>query len=134
MCARMSDSNAQVTSVPTWLLRATRNILKGADWARDASDRLVSHCTTVSSRWRLGYCLFFVVCVAEQEQGSGSGFYGGRLKSLGSSVVQQQAVAAEASWSAGVCVGDARSAITSWLCLLLLALCLCVFVSLNAPH
>lgn len=41
MCARMSDSNAKVTSVPTWLLRATRNILKGADWARDAADRLV---------------------------------------------------------------------------------------------
>lgn len=41
MCAQMSDSNAKVTSVPTWLLRATRNILKGADWARDAADRLV---------------------------------------------------------------------------------------------
>jgi hypothetical protein len=42
MCASMSDSNAQVTSVPTWLLRATRNVLKSADWARDAADRLVS--------------------------------------------------------------------------------------------
>lgn len=41
MCERMSDSRAQVTSVPTWLLRATRNVLKGADWARDAADRLV---------------------------------------------------------------------------------------------
>jgi nucleoside-diphosphate-sugar epimerase len=40
MCASMSDSNAQVTSVPTWLLRATRNVLKSADWARDAADRL----------------------------------------------------------------------------------------------
>jgi nucleoside-diphosphate-sugar epimerase len=40
MCERMSDSNAKVTSVPTWLLRATRNILKSADWARDAADRL----------------------------------------------------------------------------------------------
>jgi hypothetical protein len=42
MCERMSDSNAKVTSVPTWLLRATRNVLKSADWARDAADRLVS--------------------------------------------------------------------------------------------
>lgn len=42
MCERMSDSTAKVTSVPTWLLRATRNILKSADWARDAADRLVS--------------------------------------------------------------------------------------------
>jgi hypothetical protein len=46
MCERMSDSNAKVTSVPTWLLRATRNILKSADWARDAADRLVSDCHT----------------------------------------------------------------------------------------
>lgn len=42
MCESMSDSRAQVTSVPTWLLRATRNVLKSADWARDAADRLVS--------------------------------------------------------------------------------------------
>lgn len=40
MCEEMSSSNAKVTSVPTWLLRATRNILKSADWARDAADRL----------------------------------------------------------------------------------------------
>lgn len=42
MCEDMSDSTAKVTSVPTWLLKATRNILKGADWAKDAADRLVS--------------------------------------------------------------------------------------------
>jgi hypothetical protein len=40
MCERMSDSTAKVTSVPTWLLRATRNVLKRGDWARDAADRL----------------------------------------------------------------------------------------------
>lgn len=42
MCENLSDSTAKVTSVPTWLLKATRNILKGADWAKDAADRLVS--------------------------------------------------------------------------------------------
>jgi hypothetical protein len=55
MCERMSDSNAKVTSVPTWLLRATRNILKSADWARDAADRLVSdvgvHVVHVAYAW-----------------------------------------------------------------------------------
>lgn len=40
MCERLSDSNAKVTSVPTWLLKATRAILRGADWAKDAADRL----------------------------------------------------------------------------------------------
>jgi hypothetical protein len=28
--------------VPTWLLKGTRGLLKGADWAKDAADRLVS--------------------------------------------------------------------------------------------
>lgn len=41
LCERLSDSTAKVTSVPTWLLKATRSVLKGADWARDAADRLV---------------------------------------------------------------------------------------------
>lgn len=41
MCERLSDSTAKVTSVPTWLLKATRGLLKGADWAKDAADRLV---------------------------------------------------------------------------------------------
>lgn len=40
MCENMSDSRAKVTSVPTWLLKTTRNILKGADFAKDAADRL----------------------------------------------------------------------------------------------
>lgn len=32
----------QVTRVPVWLLKSTRNILKSFQWARDAADRLVS--------------------------------------------------------------------------------------------
>eukprot|EP00775_Hariotina_reticulata_P004357 gene4357-4610_t len=39
-CEDLSDSRAQVTSVPTWLLKATRGALRGADWAKDAADRL----------------------------------------------------------------------------------------------
>ena len=31
----------QVTRVPVWLLKSTRNILKSFQWARDAADRLV---------------------------------------------------------------------------------------------
>lgn len=42
MCEDLSDSRAKVTSVPTWLLKATRGVLRGADWAKDAADRLVS--------------------------------------------------------------------------------------------
>ena len=41
MCERLSGEDAKVTSVPTWLLRVTRNILKSMDWSRDAADRLV---------------------------------------------------------------------------------------------
>lgn len=40
MCERMSDSKAQVNTVPTWLLKGTRNVLKSAQWAKDAADRL----------------------------------------------------------------------------------------------
>jgi hypothetical protein len=40
MCEDLSDSRAKVTSVPTWLLKATRGVLRGADWAKDAADRL----------------------------------------------------------------------------------------------
>lgn len=62
MCAEMSDSNAQVTSVPTWLLRATRNILKGADWAKDAADRLVR--VVVAACWmlQLVWLLLLLLC------------------------------------------------------------------------
>jgi uncharacterized protein YbjT (DUF2867 family) len=40
LCEQLSDSKAQVNSVPTWLLKGTRNVLRGAQWARDAADRL----------------------------------------------------------------------------------------------
>ena len=33
----------QITRVPVWLLKSTRNILKSFQWARDAADRLVMH-------------------------------------------------------------------------------------------
>ncbi|KAF6249607.1 hypothetical protein COO60DRAFT_1580224 [Scenedesmus sp. NREL 46B-D3] len=39
-CEQLSDSRAQVSTVPTWLLKGTRGLLKGADWAKDAADRL----------------------------------------------------------------------------------------------
>ena len=35
------DLVVQVTRVPVWLLKSTRNILKSFQWARDAADRLV---------------------------------------------------------------------------------------------
>lgn len=41
-CENLSDSRAQVSTVPTWLLKGTRGVLRGADWAKDAADRLVS--------------------------------------------------------------------------------------------
>eukprot|EP00877_Chromochloris_zofingiensis_P005458 jgi/Chrzof1/14913/Cz09g20140.t1 len=40
MCENMSDGRAQVSTVPTWLLKSTRGVLKGVQWARDAADRL----------------------------------------------------------------------------------------------
>lgn len=39
-CENLSDSRAQVSTVPTWLLKGTRGLLRGADWAKDAADRL----------------------------------------------------------------------------------------------
>jgi hypothetical protein len=41
MCEDYSGERAKVTTVPTWLLKTTRNILKSMDWSRDAADRLV---------------------------------------------------------------------------------------------
>ena len=42
---RLSAANVlagvQITRVPVWLLKTTRNILKSFQWARDAADRLV---------------------------------------------------------------------------------------------
>ena len=40
MCEKLSDTDAQVSTVPMWLLRAARNVLRSAQWARDASERL----------------------------------------------------------------------------------------------
>eukprot|EP01025_Chloroclados_australasicus_P057220 TRINITY_DN7121_c0_g1_i7.p2 TRINITY_DN7121_c0_g1~~TRINITY_DN7121_c0_g1_i7.p2 ORF type:complete len:426 (-),score=47.76 TRINITY_DN7121_c0_g1_i7:297-1427(-) len=40
LCEKLADEEAKVTNVPLWLLKATRNALKGFQWARDAADRL----------------------------------------------------------------------------------------------
>jgi len=40
MCEKMSDSRAKVTTVPTWLLKRARGVLRGLQWAADAADRL----------------------------------------------------------------------------------------------
>lgn len=40
LCETLADTNAKVTTVPTWLLKRTRSILRGLQWAGDAADRL----------------------------------------------------------------------------------------------
>lgn len=40
LCEELANARAEVTRVPIWLLRATRNTLRGFQWARDAADRL----------------------------------------------------------------------------------------------
>lgn len=40
LCEKYADAEADITRVPVWLLKATRNILKSFQWARDAADRL----------------------------------------------------------------------------------------------
>lgn len=40
MCEKYAGADADVTKVPVWLLRFTRNLLRGFQWARDAADRL----------------------------------------------------------------------------------------------
>lgn len=40
MCEDMSDSKASVSTVPTWLLKGTRGVLRSMQWANEASDRL----------------------------------------------------------------------------------------------
>lgn len=42
LCEKYAGADADVTKVPVWLLRLTRNLLRGFQWARDAADRLVS--------------------------------------------------------------------------------------------
>ncbi|GLC45882.1 hypothetical protein PLESTF_000670900 [Pleodorina starrii] len=40
LCETMADTNAKVTTVPTWLLKRTRSVLRSMQWAADAADRL----------------------------------------------------------------------------------------------
>mmetsp|Transcript_13424 Transcript_13424/g.38115 ORF Transcript_13424/g.38115 Transcript_13424/m.38115 type:complete len:404 (-) Transcript_13424:72-1283(-) len=40
MCEELSDSTANVSSVPVWLLKGTRGVLGAFQWAKDAADRL----------------------------------------------------------------------------------------------
>ncbi|GMH41402.1 hypothetical protein BSKO_09312 [Bryopsis sp. KO-2023] len=40
MCESRANAEAKVTNVPVWLLKSTRLLLKGFQWARDAADRL----------------------------------------------------------------------------------------------
>ncbi|KXZ44131.1 hypothetical protein GPECTOR_73g652 [Gonium pectorale] len=40
LCEKMADTNAKVTTVPTWLLKRTRAVLRSLQWAADAADRL----------------------------------------------------------------------------------------------
>lgn len=53
MCEDYSGERAKVTTVPTWLLKATRNILKSMDWSRDAADRLVGAASWALAAWIL---------------------------------------------------------------------------------
>lgn len=40
MCEKLADCDAEVRTVPVWLLKATRGFLRSFQWATDASDRL----------------------------------------------------------------------------------------------
>mmetsp|Transcript_4995 Transcript_4995/g.10779 ORF Transcript_4995/g.10779 Transcript_4995/m.10779 type:complete len:366 (+) Transcript_4995:108-1205(+) len=40
LCEKLANNDAKVTTVPTWLLKRTRAILKSLAWAQDAADRL----------------------------------------------------------------------------------------------
>jgi len=40
MCEDLSDSEANVSNVPVWLLKGTRGVLGSFQWAKDATDRL----------------------------------------------------------------------------------------------
>lgn len=68
----------QITRVPVWLLKTTRNILKSFQWARDAADRLVSKTTCIDQSLQLfvGKCSwtclvrhFTMFCVQAQCKG-----------------------------------------------------------------
>ena len=49
LCEKLAGAEADVTQVPVWLLRATRNFLRSFQWARDAADRLVRHSAALYS-------------------------------------------------------------------------------------
>ena len=40
LCEKYADADAEVRSVPVWLLKATRGALRSFQWATDAADRL----------------------------------------------------------------------------------------------
>lgn len=40
LCEKLSNSTAKVTTVPTWILKGTRSVLRANQWAKDAADRL----------------------------------------------------------------------------------------------
>jgi len=40
LCERFAGAEAKVTTVPLWLLKGTRNVLKSFAWSSDAADRL----------------------------------------------------------------------------------------------
>lgn len=74
LCEKLSDSDANVTTVPTWALKAARNVLQGAQWARDAADRLVGGVgAPVARHWD-----------SSGMQGSPSGGAGAHLSGSGS--------------------------------------------------
>lgn len=56
LCEDLSDSRAQVTTVPTWLLKRVRGLLQSLQWAKDAADRLVRGvlCVWGLAAWQLG--------------------------------------------------------------------------------
>lgn len=39
-CEKLASTKAKLTSVPTWVLKGTRSVLRGMQWAEDAADRL----------------------------------------------------------------------------------------------
>jgi hypothetical protein len=64
LCENYSDSNANVTTVPTWLLKRTRAVLRSLGWAKDAADRLVS--SLVRTLARFTACRTRVLHAAQQ--------------------------------------------------------------------
>lgn len=57
LCEKLSDSDANVTTVPTWLLKRTRAVLRSLQWANDAADRLVGGGTGGQGSWSCMRCI-----------------------------------------------------------------------------